>query len=897
MLRQANMLAALFENYDELEKAQKVVADSAGLTAKRYNIYLDSMEAKTNEFTATWEKLVSNTTNSDVAKGFVGFGTSVLNVVDALGLLNVALVASLGFMGSKMLVAIPGVTAAIDSMAVSMGIATGAATTLSSVLTASLLGVAIVAVIAGFKLLNKSAVDTYNNFEKLKSQTDDNKNELNSLAEEYQQLANKQNKNGDEIVRLLDIQSILNTKYGAAKDGINLYTDAINNNTTAIQKNISWIEQQAEAEAKSFLNKQKFAYQDAQKYLKTAIGTKYGKNQFSNMVPEEAIENLDKLIEEGKDWSGTLRKLRDSIYEQVDANKKIIIQYEEYEHVLNNAGTMADEMADRWYRVGDAAQSSSEDLEKLIQTAKDLNDTFLSNDQTLSQISEDYKKYGQITLEQAQALTQMGYAEALSIDTSTGKITIKIGVLHALVVADANAAAASARRAYEVAVAQNADVVQTQAIKEKIKALWAEYQALLAVAGALAKQPEAITTPAITTGFGGGGGGSAKTEQEKQYSASKLLQQIISLIRQQKQEEIDEIKVKQNAIKQQQEGLQDQLDGYKKIIDARKKLLQTEQDELEYKEELEDKNKSISKLQSDIKIFELDTSQESKAERLKLQDELNNQIEDRDKLQRDKSYSKQEEALDNEYDLYEEYINGQDALLQKQYDLLQTQIDKINDYLSRSGEVSRDAIAMMVNQSGDLYNKLIDWNNEYGDGIRETVTRAWEEAYKALEKYGNLADALLGLENPNPSTGTGGAGGGGGGGTPTPKTTTPVVIPPGYGGQTDPTHPTYDSGLALGPVGGVMTPAFRVIANLASGEGVLTPNNMMSIIRNIPQIANNIVGMGRGNITIEKVLEINGNVDRSSIPEIERAAQRAIDNLAKQIGLQGGTRRLDQMGI
>ena len=87
----------------------------------------------------------------------------------------------------------------------------------------------------------------------------------------------------------------------------------------------------------------------------------------------------------------------------------------------------------------------------------------------------------------------------------------------------------------------------------------------------------------------------------------------------------------------------------------------------------------------------------------------------------------QESALDEEYSLYEEYINKQKDSLQQQYDLVQEQIDIIEDFLSRSGLIAQEALARIQENSSSLYDDLISWNEEYGTGIKEDVTRAWSD--------------------------------------------------------------------------------------------------------------------------------------------------------------------------
>jgi len=84
-LRQANYLAALFQNWDQVTKAQNIAADSAGATAERYNIYLESIEASSNKFKTTWQEMWSKSISGDTVKGFIDFGTTILELINNLG--------------------------------------------------------------------------------------------------------------------------------------------------------------------------------------------------------------------------------------------------------------------------------------------------------------------------------------------------------------------------------------------------------------------------------------------------------------------------------------------------------------------------------------------------------------------------------------------------------------------------------------------------------------------------------------------------------------------------------------------------------------------------------------------------------------------------------------------
>lgn len=193
-----------------------------------------------------------------------------------------------------------------------------------------------------------------------------------------------------------------------------------------------------------------------------------------------------------------------------------------------------------------------------------------------------------------------------------------------------------------------------------------------------------------------------------------------------------------NMLKQEEEAkkkaFQEELNGYKKIIDAKKQSLKDEKSERDHAKNLEDKQKAIKKVEDKILELSNDNSAKAMAEKRKLEEELVELKEDLADYQYEHSLEKQEEALDKEYDAFEENINKE--------------LKKIEDYLSKEGNLRAEAIKLIESKNKDLYDKLIKWNQEYGDGVDTTVTEAWETAHKAMESYNNgQMNVLNTLEN------------------------------------------------------------------------------------------------------------------------------------------------------
>lgn len=183
------------------------------------------------------------------------------------------------------------------------------------------------------------------------------------------------------------------------------------------------------------------------------------------------------------------------------------------------------------------------------------------------------------------------------------------------------------------------------------------------------------------------GGSASKQQSEAEKAYNDLLQMTIKMLKKKKELE--------------KEALKEQLDGYKKVIDAQKDLLDLQDDEYNHKREVEDQNKNISSLEAQIAELQFDTSAEGTKKRLELEEELAEAKRDLEDYQHDYSIDQQKDALDREEQRFEEYINGQ--------------IDEIDRYLDKTGEITAEAIRLINERSEALFNDLIQYNRAYGE--------------------------------------------------------------------------------------------------------------------------------------------------------------------------------------
>lgn len=183
------------------------------------------------------------------------------------------------------------------------------------------------------------------------------------------------------------------------------------------------------------------------------------------------------------------------------------------------------------------------------------------------------------------------------------------------------------------------------------------------------------------------GGSASKQQSEAEKAYDDLLQITIKMLKKKKELE--------------KEALKEQLEGYKKVIDAQKDLLDLQDDEYNHKRELEERNKSVSTLEAQIAELQFDTSAEGTKKRLELEEELAEAKRELEDYQHDYSIDQQKDALDREESRFEEYINNQ--------------IDEIDDYLSKTGEITAEAIRLLQEHSEETLNALIQYNRAYGE--------------------------------------------------------------------------------------------------------------------------------------------------------------------------------------
>lgn len=236
-------------------------------------------------------------------------------------------------------------------------------------------------------------------------------------------------------------------------------------------------------------------------------------------------------------------------------------------------------------------------------------------------------------------------------------------------------------------------------------------------------------------------------------------------------------KEKQKQYNKDKQAIEDEIAAQEKIRDIKLEALQAEKDAYYWEKELGEFNKSIAELESDIAIASKDDSQEGIARRKELEEQLAQKKEELADKQFDRSIEQQEDAINKEFDRFKELKDNElDILdrnferekeqhdqkmqqldeeadrLQKQHQAaldriesryeanrasLEKQLNDLNEYTSIEGNIRKEAIALMESGTQEFYNRLMQWNLDYGDGLTSTVELAWSKCYAALDTYNN----------------------------------------------------------------------------------------------------------------------------------------------------------------
>ena len=177
-------------------------------------------------------------------------------------------------------------------------------------------------------------------------------------------------------------------------------------------------------------------------------------------------------------------------------------------------------------------------------------------------------------------------------------------------------------------------------------------------------------------------------------------------------------------IENQKDAIDKKLDYLKEFYDKQKEMLQDQYDEEEYLKEQSEKRKSVSDIQAQLAQLEFDDSAWAQKRKAELQKDLADAQGELDDFEK-------QHALDLALDALEDSYNAQEELLQKQIDALDAELNNPELMFNK-------ALLAIQENTGNLYQQMLEYNRKYGTGNDDDVKDIYEEAYKALLEYKEL---------------------------------------------------------------------------------------------------------------------------------------------------------------
>lgn len=174
----------------------------------------------------------------------------------------------------------------------------------------------------------------------------------------------------------------------------------------------------------------------------------------------------------------------------------------------------------------------------------------------------------------------------------------------------------------------------------------------------------------------------------------------------------------ENAVK----GIEKEIDAYKELIDAQIDALGKEKELHDYKQSIADKNKAVADIERQIAAMQYDTSASGIARRKKLEEQLVEAKKALEETEYEHSIQAQEDALNKQYENYEEKrqqeITNLKASLTDKETILSESFQTVKD---NADIVGQEIASMAVN---------------HGIAVSDALISSWKSGERAIASYG-----------------------------------------------------------------------------------------------------------------------------------------------------------------
>lgn len=168
-------------------------------------------------------------------------------------------------------------------------------------------------------------------------------------------------------------------------------------------------------------------------------------------------------------------------------------------------------------------------------------------------------------------------------------------------------------------------------------------------------------------------------------------------------------------------AMQEEIDAYNELINKKKEELQLSKDAHDFSKQVEEQQKNIANIQKQLAAIAGDNSASAIARRKKLEAELAAAQEELDELYYSHSIEKQQDALDDQAENYQ--------------DEKEKEMEALDEYLKNVEQVIADSFATITGNTEVVAGTLKEIADEYGINLSEAITNPWEQGVIAIGTY------------------------------------------------------------------------------------------------------------------------------------------------------------------
>lgn len=322
-VRQQENFRAMMNNWDEVQRLTGVAAESTGSATERMGIYLESVEAKTNNLKAAWENFVMSLNQSDSYKQLLDWLTQFLEKLEFVDWKSVGVIAGIGGIITIILKLIPAIKTligVIKEAGLAAGIASGGIVPLLGLVVTGVLAIA-----TAWKSANDNAEQQIHSIQKQREELETEKSTVQDLYKQYSELEGKSkyySLTAEEKQKLVDVSKELVEKYGLETSGVDGLTGSYNLANNALEKYLDNLQKQKDIlnseEEKAYKEKAKDSLKDIDNKKKEASNFEdnYGESLLNGS--EEERKDIIRLFKKVGVYEGKKQRNRAGVLSKED---------------------------------------------------------------------------------------------------------------------------------------------------------------------------------------------------------------------------------------------------------------------------------------------------------------------------------------------------------------------------------------------------------------------------------------------------------------------------------------------------------------------------------------------------------------------------------------------------